>query len=395
MKKTLLFSAWALFAVNAVAQPVLDLSNMPRPQSFIDSFYVFDPTGVNPASLGANANYNYGNLSDLSITTTVHSDASDSINGYPSGMNDFRPISMISVLQTPLGANEFYKVDANGVSTVAVHVQGANDNIGAITGNSSDQVEIPAQRITLNSAWRALDFPTSFNSAAWTDTARRRTLFNLTFTAQNLIAVPGSFDVIFINNREVVGYGQLTIPDENGVPMAPVEVLMIRENLTVIDSVYLGGAPAPPTLMGFFGLTQGDRVNSQRYLFYAPGTSLPVMSYSFDSQGNVMGGGYRPGQARLAQKYLGQSDFSLSNSELYPNPLNEGEALHVKLPEGQNWASYKILSITGQLIAEANLAPSQNESPIAESAELGAGLYLLQFFSDDDKPVAQSRLVVR
>ncbi|MDV7400435.1 hypothetical protein RZS08_53970, partial [Arthrospira platensis SPKY1] len=106
--------------------------------------------------------------------------------------------------------------------------------------------------------------------------------FNLTVSSFGLNNSPGQFVQYLEKKDSVVGSGDLIIPTLNGASI-PYPILLVKSQTNVIDSVFLGGAPAPAALLMAFGLTQGSSYTDNYYYFYSPNFERPLMQLSMNS----------------------------------------------------------------------------------------------------------------
>src|SRR5690606_38704120 len=102
-----------------------------------------------------------------------------------------------------------------------------------------------------------IQFPMTYQDQ-WTQSFDRVVDFELNIASYGMVDAPGFLRETTTENREVVGYGELTIPQPNGSPSLPMVVLLLKVNRITLDSFFVAGQPAPAPMLAAFGLIQGS-----------------------------------------------------------------------------------------------------------------------------------------
>tara|TARA_R110001592_G_scaffold234658_2_gene492294 strand:+ start:18511 stop:19695 length:1185 start_codon:yes stop_codon:yes gene_type:complete len=364
-----------------------------RPAAFVDTFYYAGVSSVSPATQGLAQTWDYSNLvPNGNIATQQFFSAGDSLVYYP-GTLQYRLRDLYSPTGQAIPSAEFTSVNSSGYTFSATYVSGLTESLTAFTGGANDQLEIPQQRVIYTDTLFYLKFPVGSQSS-WSSQYNHRVNYNATVASAGLSGTPGVFQTTFSQTRSVVGTGQIIIPDENGNAMPPVDAFMIEVTESNVDSVFLGGAPAPAPLLGLFGLSQGSTVTSKSVLFYPINNCEgPLASYSVDEvNGSILGFIYRPRTARKANS-IGLAQMDLISTNVYPNPMLQGGSLNIDLSVTADLAAIKIYNIQGQQVAEYNTSEINTQN-LSITPNLGEGIYLISLVNQSGVELSRTKLQV-
>jgi len=390
--KKILPSLLLLFAISsALVGQAITFNSFARPAAFVDTLYRALPSSISVAAQGSAQTWDYSNLSMTGgATTIVHYDAADSVTNYP-GSYQYSDGDLESPTGQSFPASEFVSLSSNGYHVCGYYVSSYNESLTAVTGGATDVLDIPFQRLVFTDTMFYLKFPVTSQSS-WSGKYYRNVQFNLTVAAAGLSATPGFFQFKVEQTRTVVGSGQIIIPDENGNALAPVDVLMIEVDEVQTDSVFIAGAPAPPSLMAAFGLTQGASVSNNFVVFYPLNNGAnPVASYTLDASGNPISFEYRPDEARRSSN-IGLAEMKLSNTDIYPNPLRQGENLHIDLEGDATVEALKVYNVQGQQVGEFKTDGSARHLEI--NLNLRKGVYLVSLVNASGSEVSRTKVQV-
>ena len=163
-------------------------------------------------------------------------------------------------------------------------------------------------------------------------------------------------------------YGTLILPHPDGTGSIEIEALLMKESETAVDSIFLGGAPAPEQFVTAFGLIQGATITTTVYTFIAAG--LPSSALSLEAVNDVVV------SARMSDgiRNLVSSNHSI-NKELLsiktsPNPSDGNFSIAFDKTDGATW-TFNLYNLLGQQIAIAT-------NDAIEMSYLPTGLYYLQ-----------------
>jgi hypothetical protein len=384
--------ALACALLSTYAQPVITAANFNSRAAFTDSIYGAVPSSAFPASLGANQTWDYSSVVSTGLSTYPNYDATDS-TAYPNAYSFTR--DDLYVFGAPVETYRFDALDNSGRYTSSLYIKEFILPLGGVTGGASDQIKVLRQRSIYTGRMDYIQFPVQATSN-WTGTKTYNNQFELTVAAYNLTQTPGALKASETQQREVVGYGSLILPDENGSPMPAVNALLIEVTRTVVDSIFLGGAPAPTALLNAFGLVQGSvRVNTF-YVFYAPGFHQPLATYSFDAGGNMELFAWRPDGMRKAHAHIGIGEHHLAQAHLYPNPVKAGTVVNVELPPALAAQTLSLYNLTGE---EVHTEPFVMEKPgragLHTPSGTPVGIYLLKVIDESGKTLAYQKVLVQ
>jgi hypothetical protein len=203
----------------------------------------------------------------------------------------------------------------------------------------------------------------------------------LTVAAFGLNETPDVFYNYVTQTRSVVGSGKLTIPNQNGGVMT-IDALIVKGESTVIDSVFLGGQPAPPQLMAAFGLTQGAVATNVTYEFYSPGYGQYVASYDMES-------GY-VAYSEVSNLTSSVASNVLNLLSVYPNPIKSGSVLNISNSKF-NLSNLVLVDQTGKIILEKEISGNSN---INISNTVSAGVYLLNSYDANGTIISTNKIII-
>ncbi len=274
--KKILFVAFILFGfVTANAQITITADEFPAVPT--DTFYwrKATTTGVVPPSMGENQFWNYQDLQPIM--------GSSLWRPYRTVINPLFPNALRGwTIDTEMGfitlSREYYEgFHDNGYGCFGVLTNHTLIPLTQITGGANDKIEFPEQNDVLTTFRKSVPLPlTSTSSLQYPITFT--TNFNLTIAAYGLSNAPGQQRQIVDNQYTVVGWGTTIIPTERGVS-EPVNCLLMKHDLTVVDSFYLAGSPMTQSMLTAFGLTQGAISSQHWYIFFRENTSQQLMYF--------------------------------------------------------------------------------------------------------------------
>ncbi len=249
--------------------------------------------------------------------------------------------------------------------------------IGALTGNTADSLIFPQQVSPYTPAEVMIPFPATAGSH-WSTTAKYSTAFNLTYTAAGLVNAPCQKRTTRIVTDTVTGWGRMRIRTAAGTTSGYMDMLQVRRHLTVVDSFFLGGSPAPATLLAGFGLTQGMTTEQYRVLFHRVGELSPLVSVYYPNatySGAPITDNFFVHQQRLAAPTgIGAVPAADLGVRLFPNPAIAGSELRLAIPAAVGRAEYVLMDATGR-IAAAGVLDKAAEKIITLPASAPAGMY--------------------
>jgi hypothetical protein len=253
------------------AQITLDESNTFLSSSYTDARQV-DLTSTAIPIEGANQIYDFSSLSPSQTSTTEYLPTTRvGFTDYTNYNLEVRPFAGDNTFVENYGDST-----TDGLARVATHRVAQDVNLVALTGVPTDVFSFPGNSSIFEEPRYFLKYPMAYGNS-WENNYTVESDFFVTASPFGLDNVPGSLHEQHQETREVAGWGQLTIPTEDGTSI-PYDVLMSKVTIIRVDSVFLGGAPAPNSLVSAFGLTQGAIDTSNYYVFYTEGNGRPLLT---------------------------------------------------------------------------------------------------------------------
>jgi len=245
-----------------------------------DYFYQgADASGVVIPSQGGHQRWDYSNLTNKNANNSAISYVPANNPAYPDALRQFDNFFVIAGV-IPIAQSNMEGNDKSSYHGLGTHFERQAFPLKSITGNPLDSLVIDKQDVQEPDQIfekYPVTYLTSFNSHSIS-----KTNFHLSIAVFGLDHVPGQFVQHTYDSRDVVGWGKMRIPTTNG-PSKYIKALMQKLSVLKVDSVYLGGQPAPPALLAAFGVTQGETTRSfYQYRFYHEGTDAYLINFSMD-----------------------------------------------------------------------------------------------------------------
>ncbi|MCT4664638.1 MAG: T9SS type A sorting domain-containing protein [Flavobacteriales bacterium] len=383
MKKTLLIIGlfvMSLMGQDTQAQVTITQENYPRPHSWIDSFEVSFSSSITLPEIGANKVWNYANvLRDAKgerahVDETNNTHFSDAINSYQADK-----VYGLGTITYTLPSRSYEAIDQQGWYLTGRTFEGKTVSLQSITGNSNDKVHYPPNAVNdLNGRIDILKFPLNYQDS-WSGSEVYDLHFNVTVSAFNLNNVPAFTRKQKFAEREVVGYGKLTLPKPDHSATEEMDVLLVKINILSTDSHFLNGNPAPAALLNAFGLSQTDTNKQEYYAFYRPGYPASPLFFIIEN-GAVERVIYR---YHAAEDFIGLDELDFSNSSVYPNPVSVGEEVSITVENSSGEVKVDFYDIQGRYLFQST-SPVLNSDEIKIQIPLGIKPGIL-FYKISDK----------
>lgn len=376
MKKSLLLIAGFVLPLCSQAQITLDYSNAPS----IAQCQIPDTTDrikfntLPDVSPKANATWDLTTASDSSIYSYV--------TNYAANSSAFPTATFVIPRLYVINAGLMYAFEAmkdvtnNGIVILGEHIDHQGIPLGSITGNVNDSLVFTNQDIVYNVSEYYIKYPCTMGTK-WTDNVKFSTYFNLTVTSSGLNNTPGARKSHRITTNEVKGWGKMRVNDHKGNPTGYTDVLVMDRVETTTDSFFLGGMPAPASLLAAFGLTQGQTVNICKRFFFRAGEYRGLLELRYeDASFTKITEIYKHSQ-RL--KPTSVQTINKEQINIYPNPVTNG-SFTVKVDGAHKNMSYQLFNMTGQRVATGALP--QN-GKVSLHSNLPVGNYVIKLISED------------
>lgn len=370
-----------LFANSSLfSETIINRSDYPIESSYEAKSLLEYKTDLTPPSSGDNQTWDLSNLVTTHFIAETYVDAvgddyyHDAIS-YKSAkyaLNDFE-----------IESKDFYSIDDQGYTRIGRRITEVEYSIAQLTGGANDKLKIVGGNFPIEGRLDFIKFPLTYEQT-WTEKYTIPTNYKLTVEAYSLNETPGVFNSYVTETRTVIGSGKLTIPNKDG-GLITMDALLIKAETNNIDSVFLGGQPAPPQLMAAFGLTQGAVSNRETYIYYAPGYGQSVASYDMQE-------GYVAYKS-LSDATLGIATSNTNNLNIYPNPVKAGSNITISNPEN-NISTMKIIDQNGKQVFSNEVNWGQGINNLNIPSFINSGSYLLQSIDKNGNTSSTTKIII-
>ncbi len=379
MKSILLLTAATLIASVQLSfsQVVINKADFPLESDYDFMSHVEYRTNLEPPATGEDVTWDLSDLVTTHFIAQTFVDASGD-DFYKDAVN-YR-ISLYRLNDFDIDSKDFYVNDDQGYARIGRRITEVEYPITQITGGANDKLRIDGGNFPFEGRIDFIKYPIEMEKT-WTESHNIPTYYKLTVEGFGLNETPGVFITYVTQTKTVVGSGKLTIPNLGGGVMT-IDALMIKTEYNDIDSVFLGGQPAPPPLMTAFGLTQGDTGSYVAYDYYAPGYGVSVASYD------------------MFEGYLSYTDVSQAKSSVasdvinllsvYPNPVKSGSILNISNSKF-NLSNIVLVDQAGNVVLENEMRGNTNFS-IPNT--VSAGAYLLNSYDSNGKIISSNKIII-
>ncbi|SFT87849.1 Por secretion system C-terminal sorting domain-containing protein [Lishizhenia tianjinensis] len=352
MKTTLLFSNAVIFAMSSLtltAQTTITEANYQRTGTFSHTFGRDQSAVVLPAT-GSNQSWDYTSLAEETSVTHDHT----AVSGDPVFTNANNSSVWYYTFQgMSYSANHYEGLNASAWTVEGRKIFGEGYSITAVTGGADDSLVFLDYDDLYTSPHVQLEFPASFGNT-WSSNYERSTPYRLTVVGSGVVNAPGEVREFRSVSSEVVGDGTLFIPLSTGGPAPARDVILVKEIITEIDSVFLNGSPAPTTLLSAFGLVQGTVTVTTSYSFYTPDLSSKLL-YILEPVGSLS-----INRAEYSKDADNLSIDAFSNQmelQVFPNPSNG--VFTLDLGERYYNGEVKIFDVSGKMVYHSSFECTQ------------------------------------
>jgi hypothetical protein len=202
----------------------------------------------------------------------------------------------------------------------------------------------------------------------------------------------------YFRKDTIVGYGKLRVYTPSG-PSEAYDVLMDKIAEYTTDSFYVGGAPAPATLLTAFNVTQNQQTdNNYRYNFYRKSSFLYLCSYTWP------GNGFTGNPNFIIWDTLNVAPLGINEinhhaaytSVVYPNPATIGNEINIQLVgKTVTNATLQLLDLQGRMVVqENNVAMTNGLLQLKLRASMLQGNYTLRILDEKNQPIVSELITV-
>lgn len=385
--QTILFCSILLLSFPLSAQITITTENFQRPAEFIDTVILATQATVALPAEGTNQVWDYANLTKDEELNREYSDASSDPN-FPDALNVRTRNLFFQVYEIP--SNHYEAQDASGWYDYGRYIEHVGYSITNVSGGPADSLFFVEDYEIFEGRINNVRFPMTYQDT-WEEIRSEDLRFELSVAAFGLNHVPGRQQRIITQTRRIVGYGNLIIPDYNGMPSAPLPSLLIKVKETREDSTFLAGVAAPAPLMAAFGLAQGATSADSFYVFYTPGFTGPAMDISINGNQGV-NAFYHPGAAALA---TGVGNVNAVEARSFPNPVSVGQLITVQFDELPSEGTVSLLDFTGRMVKKQAFVANNHQLQMVIPNHTESGLHLLQINDASGQQVGFSKVLIK
>jgi hypothetical protein len=383
-----IFIFFCLAFTPLLSQITIELEDYLLPRDYVDTVHWAIDQTIELPSEGPDQIWDYGSL----IHTYTSNDERFNADGnphYPDAISYWESFVVFSGLF--IETITYDAVDEDGNYYIpGVYYKDTTHSITSISGGVNDVINFPSSFDQFESRVNIVQFPMEYVNM-W-DAERVETIpYNLTVAAFGLNNVPGNRVRYRSEVREVSGWGEITIPDAEGNPGNPLEVLQMKVVQNFVDSIFLGGMPAPPTLLGAFGITQGVQSSNTFYLFLTKGLFGNVIRINLSTTNEVNSASFRPHANDLVSN---TSDIAVVNSfNLYPNPTTVGSSVTIETGEHFSKGYISISDVTGRQVHRTAIENQANQQiQLDLPSHLSSGNYFYHIFNHSAAFIGSGKL---
>lgn len=289
-----------------------------------------------------------------------------------------------------------FGIDTSGIKIYGERLARQAFSLFAQTGNAADSIIIEAQDVVYSTPQVQLPYPATIGTK-WDATSNSTVDLTLKVPSIPLIAnAPAQRKTITTSTSEVVGWGLMKIKRLDGKPSGVRAVLQVKTTLSLKDSLYINGQPAPAPLLTSLGVTQGQTNTVYQKNFFREYEMLPLVNVTYSNATYTTIEDVSFHSQRLPfPDNVSEVPNNAIVAKVYPNPGNGIFTIDVAEANESAW-SYQVTDITGKVINSNNLDINSNKTKaeVNLSSVLVPGNYILSV-QQDGLTVAASKLVIQ
>ncbi len=396
MKKlVLLVILFAPFALQAQQPPVFDKSTV----TFVPAQQVTEGVEMNSANWNSllESTVPVWDISQFMLTSNYRT------YDYVESSNPLFPntISMEYAEQstptTIVNRTSYYTANETGMHEVATSFEEQRYPIGQFTGNVMDTFYLLNQQYEYVTPRTIMKFPCTMNTA-WGSGYTIDFNTELTITNFGLNRAPFVRNTLVAQYDSVVGWGQMRVPMADGKKSVSYPVLVVSRSSIVRHLYTLNGQPAPPTLLGAFGLTQNDSsASSSSLFFWRAANQTPLVHVSFSGTGLELD---KYISTMVDTKNLSADgatsvrESAMTVSNVAPNPVT-GARVTVNFEGHFTGGEIVLYNAYGQRIELPAFFMIGTQQLILDVEDLGTGTYTLHVSDNGGATMSAPFVVVR
>lgn len=377
MKRFVLFiGLFAFLQINLFAQLSINSSNW-KTGSGQDSIAIINPNSLyqyisEPKSFeGEQKSW----LLDIDATGMFYENYKPVTNQSFSTANYYID-SLFDVLAYNRGVyrKDYYLKNDNGLQVLGYEYDAQSYFIGDLTFGPNDSISVDNYSKVYDKLFQVYKFPIS-SGYSHQDSYIRDLNTRITvaaFVLNNALASKRSYVTL---KDSVVGWGDMNIVIAN-FESGKRDVLVLKREISITDSIFLNNMPAPPAFLGAFNLEQGVETKIYRYIVLTKDLSSPLLVITCEDENmnsltsaNVNVGGFK--------LMTDVEDNNLeSNISIYPNPTSD--FINIDFENIVNPSSIKITNSLGSAVIEYNSNQISSGLNRIDVSNLESGVYFIK-----------------
>lgn len=372
MKHVLTLSLLAGISPLAHAQITITAAQYPATAATVERFQQATVASLSTPTLGPNQSWDYRGLVPQGTVNQTTYSVVPAPAPFVGTVRSYNFTSMLGPFTIPVTAYEGFSAD--GFTQLGSSLAAQSFPLTFATGGANDVLAIPAQNVLVN----ILQLPLPL-----TATTRVQRTTRAVINTRLTIAGFGLSNVLFqyvqrtTTVDSVAGWGTLRVPVAGSASgSGALPVLLVRSRETGQDSFYLGGQPAPATLLGALGQTQGSISRSRRQSFYRQNSAQPVLTLVYASNAFAVptSGSYSAENTLLTARPA--AERAQGGLVAWPNPVASGQVLRFTLAEAPQGQPLR-LTLRDAVGRAVWHGPAANGHPVSLPM-LPAGLYVAE-----------------
>lgn len=394
MKNLFTLLCAVVLSTAASAQPwVYTYANSPKAPTGIDTMYGTVLNSIPPVPDGQWYNW------DLSAAVLASYRYYAAFNA----VSDFTGANYANRAYVDVAPNVRYEtqlmisIDTTGIKTLGERMDRQAFSLN--TGNPSDSIVVLKQDINYSAPLVRMPYPCTMGTK-WNSTATSITNLTISYTPPAPLPpmnnVPGQRKSITTSTNEVIGWGNLKIKRLDGKPSGYRQVLLVKNTISVQDSFFVNGAPAPAALLAQAGIQQGETRVVYQKSFYREYEMLPMCNITYENAN------FNDNEKKDVNMHAQRlpfpdaiNDVQTVVAQIYPNPSNGTFTVTVPEANEGEW-TYTIADVTGKQVHAGafNISSGQKQAVVSLNDKVVAGTYVVTI-QHNGTAVSGSKVIVQ
>ncbi len=276
--------------------------------------------------------------------------------------------------------NAGVNITGGGIVEVDVSIKGKNYDLSSLTASFLDTLTIPEQTITYSSPLVHLVFPVTYGSV-WQSDYTATTVYELTVATFSYVHKPFVRRTYTQRRDTVKGWGEMRVRNASGLPSDYFDVLQVHSTVVTIDSFFVDGLPAMPTVLAMFSLEQGKKDTNYTQRYYRAQEVTPLATIRYKDVRYT-----QPIKATThIQRLIAVGVNEVTDTDgpiVFPNPVNDGNIYLGNLTTNGN-TGFLLSDMAGKTVCLGFIDNSVVPYKIELPKWLTNGIYILSIGNDD------------